>query len=101
MRQEQLPDESVCLKIPVSYWRPLPPLDLSAKAVLSPAAVSSRLSCGAPALGYTPLVTLGYTPLAPAASPALSYKVRLPGRDAPSFFVVALCICQNISQLAD
>ena len=65
-QQAQLPDVSVGLKIAVSYWRP-PPLDLSVKADLSPAAASSRLSCGAPALQ-------GYTPLAPA-SPALSYKV--------------------------
>ena len=34
-----------------------------------------------------PALALGYTPLALAASPALSYKVRLPDRDAPSFFL--------------
>lgn len=33
-----------------------------------------------------PALALGYTPLACVASPALSYKVRLPDRDAPGFF---------------
>ena len=55
------------------------PLDLSWKAVLSPAAATSRLSCGAPALGLIPLWRRLH--LAP-----LSSKVRLlVNRDAPCF----------------